>query len=397
VSQFARLEAAGLLEIIASAATHGFLPNLATSPEAVWPQIAVGVSEHRRQLGRQPRGFWIPECAYFEGLDSLLARAGIEYFFVDSHAVRNASARPLLDLYGPLFCPAGVAAFPRDEESSVQVWSAEEGYPGDPTYRDFYRDIGFDLEREYVAPFLDPAGIRGMTGFKYHQITGRTDQKEPYRRDWALRTAARHAQDFNSNRRLQMRHLSGRLGRPPLVVAMYDAELFGHWWFEGPEWLEGVLRGLASQGIRAVSPGQYLADHAVGQVAEPAASSWGDGGYYEVWLNPATDWVYPHLHDAARRMAALASRAPRPGGAEERVLAQAGRELLLAQASDWPFILRNQTALGYARLRLHGHLDRFNRLARQLEEGHPDVEYLEGIEASDNLFPELDYRIWGGA
>ena len=394
VGEFARLESEGLVEIIACAATHGLLPHLALARGNAWAQIAVGVAEHRRQIGRPPRGIWLPECAYFEGLDDLLARAGLDYFFIDAHALRSASSRPRLDLHAPVFCPAGVAAFGRDEECSTQVWSAEQGYPGDPSYRDFYRDIGFDLDLQTVGPFLDPTGIRGMTGLKYFRISGRTPHKEPYRREWALRTAERHASDFVSNRRRQLSHLASKMDREPLVVAMYDAELFGHWWFEGPEWLEAVLRKLPQQGLRAISPSQYLAENPVGQVAEPPASSWGDKGYYEVWLGAANDWIYPPLHDAGRRMMELASRASSPGSLERRVLAQAGRELLLAQASDWPFILTNHTAEEFARRRIHDHLERFDRLARQIEEGRLDEAYLGRVEAQDNLFPDLDYQIW---
>jgi 1,4-alpha-glucan branching enzyme len=397
VGQFARLEREGILEIIACAATHGFLPHLAPAPGAVRAQIAVGVAEHRRQIGRAPRGIWLPECAYYEGLDENLARAGVEYFFVDSHAVRNATGAPRLGLHAPLVTPAGVAAFARDEESSVQVWSSEMGYPGDPSYRDFYRDIGFDLEADLIAPYLDPAGVRGMTGFKYHRITGRTDHKEPYRRAGALRAVLRHARDFVSNRQAQIIHLRTGMDRPPMVVAMYDAELFGHWWFEGPEWLEAVLRALPAAGIRATSPGLYLDGQPPGQIAEPSASSWGEGGYYDVWLNPANDWIQAPLHDAGRRMAALAARPGAPGPLERRALQQAGRELLLAQASDWPFILRNQTTVSYARRRIHEHLDRFDRLARQIEEGRPDEPYLARVEALDNPFPDLDPGVWRSA
>ncbi len=395
VAQFARFERAGLIEIIGCAATHGFLPHLAIDPETVSAQIAVGVAEHRRQIGHAPRGLWLPECAYFEGLDRILARHEIEYCFLDAHALRNASSRPRHDLHAPLRSPAGVAMFGRDEESSVQVWSAEQGYPGDPSYRDFYRDIGFDLEHDYVAPYLDPSGRRGMTGFKYHAITGRgIDRKEPYRRDQALRTAARHAEDFVLNRRAQLDWLAGRIDRRPLAVAMYDAELFGHWWFEGPEWLEGVLRRLPARGVRALSPPRYLAENPVGQIAEPSASSWGARGYYDVWLNETNDWILPPLHDAGRRMVALAGRAAAPGTTERRALAQLGRELLLAQSSDWPFILKNVTSVDYARRRVHDHLDRFFRLARQIEAGSVDEAELGRLEALDNLFPDLDPGVW---
>jgi 1,4-alpha-glucan branching enzyme len=407
VGRFAHLQEEGAVELIACAATHGLLPNLAAVEGSARAQVAVGVAEHRRQIGRDPRGIWLPECAYFEGLDRILADEGLEFFFVDAHAVRNAGSPPRLDLHAPLLCPSGVAAFGRDEECSAQVWSAELGYPGDPDYRDFYRDIGFDLDEAYVGPFLDPAGTRHMTGLKYHRITGRHDRKEPYRRVQSLRALDRHAEDFVRNRAVQARRLAGRLQRRPLMVAMYDSELFGHWWFEGVDWLEAVLRRLPDHGIRAITPGDYLDARPRLQVAEPAASSWGEGGYFEVWLRDTTDWIYPPLHDAARRLRALAGRripAGRRGHAgrglhaiERRALSQAARELLLAQASDWPFIIKNGTAVEYARRRVADHLARFDRLARQIEDGRVDPAYLAALEARDNLFPDLDPRAWSAA
>ena len=392
---FARLEDAGMVELITCAATHAFLPHHRIDPDTVRAQVTLGVEEHRRHLGRSPRGLWLPECAYYDGLDRVLRDAGLEYFFVDTHAIENASAPPRFGVHAPLLCPSGVAAFGRDAESSVQVWSSEQGYPGDPAYRDFYRDIGYDLDEAYVAPYLDPAGGRGMTGFKYHRITGRTEHKEPYRRDEALRTAEWHAADFVRNRRMQIDWLAGGMDRPPLVVSMYDAELFGHWWFEGPDWLEQVLRGLPDAGVAVISPAQYLEEHPVAQVGRPAASSWGERGYYDVWLTGANDWILPPLHDAGRRMAAL-QRGPGAGDpAARRVLAQAGRELMLAQASDWPFIMKNRTTSEYASRRVRSHLERFDRLAAMIERGPIDEGVVAALEAQDNLFPALDPGLWG--
>jgi 1,4-alpha-glucan branching enzyme len=394
LAQFRRLEDAGQVELITCAATHGFLPHHRNDPGAVRAQVMAGVEEHRRLLGRSPRGLWLPECAYFEGLDAVLADAGLDYFFVDTHAIENATCPPRFGVHAPILCPTGVAAFGRDAESSVQVWSSEQGYPGDPAYRDFYRDIGYDLEEEYVSPYLDPAGGRGMTGFKYHRITGRTDHKEPYRRDAALRAAGRHADDFVRNRAAQIDWLRRGMDRPPLVVSMYDAELFGHWWFEGPDWMELVLRRLPAHGVAVISPGQYLEEHPVTQVARPADSSWGERGYFDVWLMGENDWILPPLHDAGRRMEDLARRFSSATGSIRRALRQAGRELLLAQSSDWPFILRNRTTPEYARRRVHDHLDRFDRLARMVTEGIIDEGRLSDIESRDNPFPGLDPALW---
>jgi 1,4-alpha-glucan branching enzyme len=181
-------------------------------------------------------------------------------------------------------------------------------------------------------------------------------------------------------------------------VSPYDAELFGHWWFEGPDWLDLVLRGLPGAKIAAISPAQYLEAHPVTQVARPSESSWGEKGYHDVWLRGDNDWIVPPLHDAGRRMAGIAGRLGSGAGAGLRRLAsQAARELLLAQASDWPFILKNRTTPEYARQRVHEHLDRFDRLARLFASNAGPEEagdVLVAIESRDNLFPEIDPGLW---
>jgi 1,4-alpha-glucan branching enzyme len=194
---------------------------------------------------------------------------------------------------------------------------------------------------------------------------------------------------------MQIDWLAGGMDRPPLVVSMYDAELFGHWWFEGPDWLEQVLRGLPDAGVAVISPTQYLEEHPVTQVGRPAASSWGERGYYDVWLTGANDWILPPLHDAGRRMAALARSPAAVAPAARRALAQAGRELMLAQASDWPFIMKNRTASEYASRRVRSHLERFDRLAGMIERGPIDDGVVAAMEAQDNLFPSIDPGLWG--
>src|SRR5262245_45704622 len=191
-------------------------------------QVELGCREFERHFGRRPRGIWLAECAYAPGVDELMAEAGLRYFFTDTHGVLHASPRPRYGVYAPVMCPkSGVAVFGRDTESSKQVWSSIEGYPGAYNYRDFYRDVGFDLDYDYLKPHLHETGIRSMLGVKYYRITGRTDQKEPYVREWALERAAEHAGNFMFNREKQIEWLTGSMDRPPLIAAPYDAELFG--------------------------------------------------------------------------------------------------------------------------------------------------------------------------
>ncbi|HZT82320.1 MAG TPA: hypothetical protein VFA26_18980, partial [Gemmataceae bacterium] len=179
---FRRFFEAGKLELITCGATHGFLPLMEpVNRQAARAQVEVGCREFERHFGRRPQGIWLPECGYSPGVDELLRDAGLRYFFVDTHAIMFAEPRPKYGVYAPILCPrSGVAALARDTESSKQVWSAIEGYPGDYNYREFYRDVGFDLDYEYLKPHLHKTGIRSHLGIKYYKITGRTDHKQPY-------------------------------------------------------------------------------------------------------------------------------------------------------------------------------------------------------------------------
>ncbi|MBI3330717.1 MAG: DUF1957 domain-containing protein [Candidatus Omnitrophica bacterium] len=393
---FRELSDRGHLELLASCATHGYLPLMDLHRAAVRAQLAIGVQAFEHAFGRRPAGFWLPECGYHPGHDALLKEIGVRYFLMDAHGILFGSPRPKYGVYAPALCPSGVAAFGRDLESSKSVWSAEEGYPGDVEYREFYRDIGFDLEYDYVRPYLNGDGTRLNTGIKYYRITGHTPDKQPYDPDRALEKAAEHAGNFLFNREQQAEHLSSVLDRTPLVVSPYDAELFGHWWFEGPDWLELVIRKAHAHHKRLslIAPSEYFQHYPTNQVLEPSMSSWGFGGYHEVWLNGANDWVYRHLHKMAERMTESAAAHPRPDGLRTRLLNQMARELLLAQSSDWAFILKNQTHTGYAYRRLHDHLGRFDRLHNALRQDHVDEGWLTGVEAKDNLFPFLDYRVY---
>jgi 1,4-alpha-glucan branching enzyme len=396
VQAFRSFQEAGVVDLIACAATHGYLPLLRVNEKAVRAQIRVGVEEHRRFFGRAPQGFWLPECAYYPGVDEVLKAYGIQYFLVDTHAIEYATPRPFYGVYAPLYCPSGVAAFGRDVESSKQVWSSIEGYPGDFAYRDFYRDVGYDLDYDYVRPYLPPTGERVNIGIKYYRITGRTDQKAPYDPHQARERAAAHAGHFLDNRRQQVARLASLMDRPPLIVAPYDAELFGHWWFEGPQWLDFLIRKTAydQQEVRLLTPGDYLERFPTNQVATPAASSWGHRGYNEVWLSGENDWIYRHLHKAADRMTGLAARFPEADGVRRRALNQAARELLLAQSSDWAFLMQQKTAPHYAATQTTHHLLRFTRLYESLCADQIDESWLGEIEARDNIFPTLDYRVY---
>ncbi len=400
LAAFKRHQQTGKLTLMTTAATHGFLPLLNVTESAVYQQIKVGLETFESFFGFQPDGFWLPECGYYQGLETVLKDCGVQYFFVDSHAIINASQQPADGVYAPLDCGNGVMAFGRDPAASRQVWSAQEGYPGDAAYREYYRDIGFDLPLEYIGPFLPDGNIRTHTGIKYHRITGKDPGKqEYYHADKARLKANEHAAHFVAERQKQYQVLQENCIHPAIIVAPYDAELLGHWWYEGPLWLEQVLRLTASQqcSLKLVSCDDYLHEYTRHSVAQPQASSWGDQGYNSFWLNESNQWVYPLLHQAAEEFDKLVAdlKDKELSDLQQRAMNQALRSLLLAQASDWTFILKTGTTTEYAKKQLQDHLARFNYLHESIRCNQIDERYLAALEIMDDIFPQLDWRFGG--
>ncbi|MFH1784124.1 MAG: 1,4-alpha-glucan branching protein domain-containing protein [bacterium] len=397
VGAFKKFQDMGKLEIITCCATHGYLP-LMVNRKAVRAQIKIAADDYRRNFGIRPRGMWLSECAYNPGDDEELKNEGIKFFFTDTHGILYGSAQPKYAVFSPVYCPSGVAAFGRDAESSRQVWSALEGYPGDFRYREFYRDVGYDLDYDYIKPYLHGDGIRRNIGLKYHKITGPVilGHKQPYDPQQALDAASEHSGNFMFNRQQQASHLYDIMGQKPIIVCPYDAELFGHWWFEGPDFLYFLMKKLHhdQDEIRMITPSEYLKKNPRHQVLTPSMSSWGDQGYSSCWLNNKNDWIYRHLHKAAERMEELAVINTRNNGVMKRAIQQAARELLLAQSSDWAFIMSTETTIPYAHKRTKNHINRFNRLYEEIKSGNIDEGWLEDIELKDNIFPELDYKVY---
>src|SRR5437016_663891 len=417
LATFRELRESGGLEIVASAATHGLLPLLQEPVIAgsgdigaaafAWPtrprstpaakaaraQILIGRDVYVDHFGVEPRGFWLPECAYGAGLESILREANIRWFVLDTHGLSSEKRRPLGCIYAPCYTPAGLAAFARDRDSSRQVWSAQGGYPGDPAYREFYRDAGFDLPLEHLGPVTH--GTRKFSGVKYHRITGASDQKELYDPVAAEKVAETQARHFVSERRRQIREVAAA-GFDPIVVVPFDAELFGHWWFEGPRFLESLIRRATNEGdFHLSTPSEYLAANPTQQIIEPASSTWGENGYFEVWLDPTNAWIYPQLHTAGQRMSEMARKHTEIcSPVVDRVLKQLARELLLAQSSDWAFLMKTGTAREYATKRTSNHLARFNRLHDQFVANDVDHNFLHDCECRDNLFPNLNWRYY---
>jgi 1,4-alpha-glucan branching enzyme len=327
-----RLHRAGAIELMTTSASHAFLPAL--EADAARAQLELGRASFAALAGMTPEGGWLPECAIDARVERALAHEGVMHTVVAEHAQPSHSA---------FRAPSGVTCFCRDREASLRVWSREHGYPGHPSYREFYRS----LEGE-----LGPLGAM----LKFWRITDRdSDQKQTYDPHAAASQTERDADDY-----------LGWLERrdAPLSVAAFDAELFGHWWFEGPRFLERVLRGAVARGkIALVSLAGWLARGEAVPCRHPAASSWGQGGYAAPWVGTRSGWLWRHIHHAHRIVKRSVATAREVDGVRGQAVDQAVRELMLLEASDWAFMLDRNTETAYARARFAWHHARALRFA----------------------------------
>ena len=397
ISGFKYFQDKGYLEIITCGATHGFFPILYVNEKAVKAQIAVGVQTYEKYFGRKPRGIWLPECGYIPEADKYLKEFGIEYVITESHGILFANPTPIYGTFAPIVSEEGIVAFGRDIESSRQVWSSINGYPGDFNYREYYRDLGYDAEYEYIKPYIAKNGARINTGIKYYRITSKGYEKDYYDVQWAKDSAEKQAGHFFDCRNEQIEDLSSFMNTPPIIVCPYDAELYGHWWYEGPYWLYVLFKKIYydESNFSLITPSEYLNKYPDVQISTPCRSSWGANGYNEVWLNHTNDYVHKHLHKLADRMVELCHLFPNEQDlVRKSALNQCAREVLLAQSSDWLFIITNGTMVDYAKKRIKDHVGRFSKLYEQIKNNNIDEDYLEDISKKDKIFEDIDYMIY---
>ena len=370
VNAFKQFQDEGRIEIATTAATHALLPLLANHPPSLRAQILTARDHYRNCFGRDPRGIWLPECAYVEGIEQFLQEADIRWFILDTHGILHARPRPRYGTFAPIFTPNGIAAFGRDFDSSRQVWSKHEGYPGDPRYRDFYRDIGFDLDFDYVKPHLPSPDNRGFTGHQilpHHRRRGgqadlsarrRVAGRRRARRTFSRRT--RRAGPATRRRSWTARRSSSRRMTPNCsATGGMKGRNF---------WISSRANFFTTRKpSRSSRPANICAGIRPIKSPRPSASSWGEEGYLArvAERKERMDLSAPAGRAGAHDRAG-AKISERPPACKARALRQAARELLLAQASDWPFILRAGTSPDYARRRVKDHLLRFIALHDQL-------------------------------
>jgi 1,4-alpha-glucan branching enzyme len=423
IGAYKSLQDSGHIEIATSAATHGYLP-LFSRDSTVAAQIGIGVQTHERAFGRRPTSIWLPECAYRPastpngthaqrpGLEELLEAEGLKVFFSETHAVEGGApvGKAAGDSIGPYgevprryqvprlreqpsrtggtsFQPyyvgsSRVAVIARHNDTGMQVWSPDHGYPGDFWYREFHKRDG-------------------SSGLRYWRITGkRVDlaDKAEYDIERARETVRAHARHFAQLVEELVAEYHAATGEYGIMSCAYDAELFGHWWFEGVDWLREVLILLASSDVVDLTTAtEFVEAHPPAEALTLPASSWGQGGDDFTWNNVDTQWMWPLIHGVEARMEGLAERYADAPGVKDDLLRQAAREALLLQSSDWAFLVTTGQAGEYAISRFQGHLDRFERLADLLDSGTDDAEAQAAVAElyeRDNLFAEIDPRLF---
>ena len=283
----------------------------------------------------------------------------------------------------------------RDSESTLPVWSSKEGFPGNPVYREFHKDLGWELP----ASVLQKKGIPTIRplGLKFHRITnkdGALSKKEFYEENEAIKKVDEHSDHYLLSRSKQLKKLTLSSSFDPLLIAPFDAELFGHWWYEGPIFIEKILKKSQKFSIKLTNLREILVQKPNLQICDPSPSSWGQGGYHNYWLNDKNAWIVPEITKAGEVFVEL-TKLDLHDDFSVRLLKQAARELLLSESSDWSFILRAGTTTELAKERIDRHLFRFWKLVDMINKRISiDLKFLENIEEEDKIFPSIQISDW---
>lgn len=395
---WSELQEQGYLTLITSGATHGFLPLLGRD-ETIDLQMKTGVLFHNSAFGKKPRGFWLPECAYRPrtyhvaggtmvlrpGMEEFLQKYGIEYTFLDSKPFENyVSPEPWMakgtsqyNLFQPyLLNNSNVAGFPRHDLLCSQVWSADFGYPGDGNYMEFHKRSSY-------------------SGARFWKITSKNadfKDKRPYEPLEAMKTVAGHARHYAGRIVNELADYYSKSHKEGIVTLTFDTELFGHWWFEGPKFLEFLVKEMAETPVNWSSGEDYLDHYPVDAKIDLGETSWGEGGHYRVWFNPEVEWMWPQIYNAEN--ATFGAIKANKSSVDERLQKQLLRELLLVTASDWQFLITTGGAVDYSKERFSLHLSNVMDLADAVLNRKPfDEIRLNELMDRDSLFyflsPEL--------
>jgi len=380
----------GKVEILASCATHAFLPFISHNGESLQAQMEIPISGYRRHFAGVPQGFWLPELGWSPALEPYLRAYNFSYTIVDSHGLLFANPSPDKGTFFPIKTPNGTFVLARDLYAAREIEKAA----GDEIYRNNDRDAGYELPPETVNAFLSAEGERHRTGYKYwSHINGNGN----YNPQAAYNHAAEQAKTFIHNTTARLEEASKHMEEAPLSLCAHNANYFGSLWHEGFEFIETLFRTACGyKDLKFICPSEYIYKQNLSslQVVSPEFSSSGVNGYAETWLDVSNDWIYRHLTRSMERMTELAERFPDDTGLKERALNQAAREILLAQASDWPALLFRQDSTEYASNQAGNALRNFTTIYEALGSNYISTEWLTNLERKHNIFPNINYRVF---
>jgi 1,4-alpha-glucan branching enzyme len=380
----------GNIELLATAATHAFLPLYISQPEAIQAQIETAISVFRFHFGKYPMGFYLPEFGWTPGVDTFIRAYNFGYTICDTHALILGNPAASKGSFYPVRTSLGVCIMARDFYAARDI-TGEDGFPRTEEYRDNQKDVGFELPRAALASFIGKSPCRLATGYKYW-ARGKTI----YEPETALKTARTHAREFLHKQTVRLQEASAYMKETPLCLCAVDADAFGRCWYEGPAFLEALFREANHADIRCVSPSEYLYDQdgSLFETVIPSFSSSGESGYAETWLDSSNDWMYRHIERAIERMTELAERFPNESGIKERALNQAARELLLAQDSCLPKRIYYQEHAEYNTKEIENDLRNFTTIYESLGSSHISTDWLIKLERSHRIFPHINYRMF---
>ncbi|MGL4524343.1 MAG: 1,4-alpha-glucan branching protein domain-containing protein [Spirochaetia bacterium] len=378
----------GFLELIPTAATSAFLPLYQACPQVVRAQISAGITSFSEKLGGyKPQGFWLPHSGYFPGLELYLQEQGIAYTFITTSGLLGEKGLADPDSCKVYQSPTGFKFIPVSRFFVDRIFDQQFGYPTHPVYRDFYRDIAFELPEEEIGDYALHHGEKVPTGLKYFARTGKTEHKDIYRPSRANDQARDHADEFVTTLIDISKEIRSSEVKSPVMTCILDLEFFGDWWFEGTTFCEHALRTLSKSEYADTSvPKECISTTFSYKKITPSFSSWGEDSYAQIWLSDKNDWLIRHLYILIERMSELAHRFNDESGLRKRILDQAAKEVMLALSSDWPMLLHAGSNERFASSQLRRFLANFYKICDGLSSNVVYTDWFIRLEKQDNLY-----------
>src|SRR5574344_2659885 len=391
-----------MIALIPTAAAYAFLPQYADLTEVLNAQVETGLYAHRHFFGDAGEGFWLPYMGWAKGLDKVLRSYGVNYTILENHGLLFAENPPETGIFAPVRSNNSLALFGRDYDSSEEA-AEPDRFCKNSIYRLQQRDIGFDLEKEALAPFAGKSKVRVQTGYKYY-ANGDGDEEDEiaagdaplYDRHAALEQVKKDALEFYTAKAEKLAKASELLhGQDVSVVCAVHADLLGQTWFEGIDWLEQLFRIAAEKkDAEFTLCRDLLQNQFTLQKVEPYPSAASGTGYGEDLLDSSNGWMLRYTRKACERIIDLTDRFPSDTGLKARLLNLGAKELLLAQSGEWPKMIHEGRIPDYVNDMFRKNIISFTTVFDSLGSNTVSTEWLTEIEKEHDIFPWMNYRVF---